>query len=74
MVKLSAYTAYNEYFNKKKALSIGLATSGSGIGTIAIPPLLRWLFDNFSFSGAILLYGEAIFSAQHQNWLTLIGC
>ena len=57
MVKLSAFTACYPYFNKKKALAIGLATSGSGVGTIAPPLLLRFLFDNYSFSGAIILYG-----------------
>ena len=58
MVKLAAYTAHIPYFDKKKALAMGLAGSGSGIGTIAIPPLLRFLFDNYSFSGAMLLYGK----------------
>ena len=58
MANLSVFTAYNGYFDKWKALSIGLTTAGSGIGTILIPLLLRMLFDNFSFSGAILLYGK----------------
>ena len=58
MTSLSVYTAYNGYFDKKKALSLGLTTGGSGVGVILIPIMLRMLFDNFSFSGAILLYGK----------------
>lgn len=57
MLTLSAFTAYGPYFDKKKALSVGISSSGSGIGTILIPVLLRALFDNYSFSGAMLIYG-----------------
>lgn len=58
MIVLTVFTAFVPYFNQKKALSLGVSTAGSGVGMMIIPILLRFLFDNFSFSGAMLLYGK----------------
>jgi len=52
-----AIMASSPYFVEKKALAVGLTTTGSGIGAFAIPPILRGLFDAFGFSGALLIYG-----------------
>ena len=60
MNSLSCMTAYQPYFTKRKALSLGITGAGSGVGTLVLSALLRVLFDNFSFSGAILLYGTFI--------------
>ena len=58
MVMLAVLTAFAPYFDKRKALSLALTASGSGLGMIIVPPILRQLFDNFSFSGALTLYGK----------------
>jgi MFS family permease len=60
MVTLSVFTAFAPYFKKRRALSLGLTASGSGFGMIIIPIILRKLFDNFTFSGAMLLYGKGL--------------
>jgi len=57
MVSLSAFTAFGPYFNKRKALAMGLAAAGSGFGTMIMPNMLRALFDNFGFTGALIVYG-----------------
>ncbi|XP_067942235.1 monocarboxylate transporter 12-B-like [Watersipora subatra] len=56
MSVIVALTSYCDYFDKKKALALGLTAAGSGIFSAILPNLLRVLFDNFTFSGAILLY------------------
>ena len=58
MISLTTFTAYGPYFDKQKALSLGITAAGSGVMTIIAPSVLRTLFDNFTFSGAILLYGK----------------
>ena len=58
MVMLSVLTAFGPYFDKRKAFSVGLTSGGSGIGMIVVPPMLRYLFDNYSFSGAVLIHGK----------------
>ena len=58
MVTLTAFTAYGPYFDKRMALSVGITASGSGIMSMIAPLILRSLFDTFSFSGTMLLYGK----------------
>lgn len=58
MINLSTYTASGPYFNKKKALAIGLSTAGAGAGLLVVPVVLRLFFNNFPFSGAMTLYGK----------------
>ncbi|XP_067951518.1 monocarboxylate transporter 12-like [Watersipora subatra] len=57
MIFLSALLVSNQYFDKKKALALGIIASGSGIAAIILPHIYRVLFDNYSFSGACLLLG-----------------
>ncbi|KAF6028868.1 SLC16A12 [Bugula neritina] len=65
-----AIMASSPYFVEKKALAVGLTTTGSGIGAFAIPPILRGLFDAFGFSGALLIYGG--FSVQFMCLAALL--
>ena len=58
MVTLTAFTAFGPYFDKRMALSLGITSAGSGILTIIVPYILRMFFDTYTFSGAVLLYGE----------------
>ena len=43
------------YFNKRRGLAVGLATSGVGFGTFFLPPLMEVLFDFYGFAGAFLV-------------------
>ena len=57
MISIVAFTACQKYFEKKKALALGLASTGAGLGSLILPAVLRLLFDNLPFSSAMLFYG-----------------
>lgn len=46
------------YFDKKRALATGLATCGSGIGTLVMAPFARFLLEQFGWEGAHFILGE----------------
>ena len=46
-----------QYFKKRRALANGLAVAGSSIGQFAIPPVMRFLIDKYTFRGALLILG-----------------
>lgn len=45
------------YFVKLRGLANGLCISGSALGSIFLPPLLRVLLDSFGYRGACLIMG-----------------
>jgi len=45
------------YFTKLRGLANGLCISGSALGSIFLPPLLRYLLDEFGYRGACLIMG-----------------
>lgn len=45
------------YFTKLRGLANGLCISGSALGSIFIPPLLRVLLDKYDYRGACLIMG-----------------
>ncbi|XP_067662790.1 monocarboxylate transporter 12-like [Haliotis asinina] len=51
-----------EYFPRKPGVPIGIATSGSGIGTFFLPPLTDFLFEQFHFFGAFLILSGIAFN------------
>ncbi|XP_067951220.1 monocarboxylate transporter 14-like [Watersipora subatra] len=57
MMYLTPLLVSGSYFRKRKALALGIIASGSGFGYAIISYLLRFLFDNYSFGGACMLYG-----------------
>ena len=57
---MSAVLVSDQYFKKKKAFAFGIVMSGSGVGSIIIPFVMRPLFDNYDLTGSMLLYGESI--------------
>lgn len=58
MMSLVSFTAYQNYFDKRKALALGITASGSGLGSLVVPILLRALFDFYPFQSAMLLFGK----------------
>lgn len=46
-----------EYFEKRKALAMSLATFGSGLGALAFPPLMWLFFEDYGYQGAFLIIG-----------------
>ncbi|CRK86960.1 CLUMA_CG000776, isoform A [Clunio marinus] len=45
------------YFTSKRGLANGLCISGSALGSILLPPLLRVLLDHYGYRGACLIMG-----------------
>ncbi len=45
------------YFDRLRPVAMGIATAGSGVGVFIVPPLLEYLFQNYSFFGAMLISG-----------------
>lgn len=45
------------YFVKLRGLANGLCISGSALGSIILPPLLRYLLETYGYRGAVLIMG-----------------
>lgn len=45
------------YFTKRRGLANGLCISGSALGSIILPPVLRFLLKNYDYRGACLIMG-----------------
>ena len=44
-----------EYFNNRRGLAVGLATSGVGLGSFTFPPIIEMMFNEYGFSGTFLI-------------------
>lgn len=44
---VSCYVVTSLYFNKRQSIATGIIASGSGIGVLAVAPILQVLLDNF---------------------------
>lgn len=45
------------YFLKYRGLANGIAISGSALGSIFLPPFLRYLLETYGYRGAVLIMG-----------------
>lgn len=45
------------YFVRLRGLANGLCISGSALGSIILPPVLRWLLETYGYRGSILIMG-----------------
>ena len=57
MIFTPNYIAIGEYFDKNKGKAMGVATLGSGIGAIIMPPLWTFMFNNYGYFGTMLIVG-----------------
>ena len=46
-----------DYFDKKRALAIGIANSGAGFGTIIMAPVIYFLDEKFGWSWTLMILG-----------------
>ena len=58
MVLLPPLIEITYYFEQKRAMAIGIAMSGSGIGVVAMAPLARFLNDELGWENAHYVYGR----------------
>ncbi|XP_033761248.1 monocarboxylate transporter 13-like [Pecten maximus] len=49
------------HFRKRRALANGLSVSGSGAGSFALPPIIRFLINYYGLGGCLLLLGAFMF-------------
>lgn len=59
-IYLPATTLACFYFDRKRALAMGIAVCGSGIGTFSVAPLVQYLLDAYGWRGAILILAGLI--------------
>ncbi|XP_038057518.1 monocarboxylate transporter 14-like isoform X2 [Patiria miniata] len=52
----------SEYFHQHFALAVGIATTGTGVGTVVLPIFFGYLIDRYGWRGALL-----VFSAVQAN-------
>ena len=45
------------YFDKKRGIATGIASSGSGIGVFILPPICEAIFNQYGFTGMFLILG-----------------
>ena len=48
------------WFNKRRGLAISISAAGAALGGLIMPPLLQYLFDLYSWSGALRLFGAGL--------------
>uniref|UniRef100_H2XV23 Major facilitator superfamily (MFS) profile domain-containing protein n=2 Tax=Ciona intestinalis TaxID=7719 RepID=H2XV23_CIOIN len=52
-----SFTVIPRYFVKRRMVALGLSQTGSGLGTLALAPLIQILVDFYGWRGALLLLG-----------------
>jgi MCP family monocarboxylic acid transporter-like MFS transporter 12 len=57
MCYIPAYLILSFYFDKRRALAIGIAVSGSGLGVFAMPPIMELLIGEYGWLNACLIFG-----------------
>lgn len=48
------------YFNKRRGIAVGLATSGVGLGCFVFPPLIELMFNSYGFSRTLIILTAVI--------------
>ncbi|RUS78430.1 hypothetical protein EGW08_013804 [Elysia chlorotica] len=51
------------YFDRRRSFATGISTSGVGVGTFLLVPLIQFLFDTYGFMGGFLVTGAICFHA-----------
>ncbi|KAJ8304559.1 hypothetical protein KUTeg_018142 [Tegillarca granosa] len=55
-----AITIIGLYFKDKSGFPVGLASSGSGFGTLIFPFIVEWAFKTYGFTGALIILGGTV--------------
>ncbi|XP_046344749.1 monocarboxylate transporter 13-like [Haliotis rufescens] len=52
---LAAISSVTYYFERRRNMATGMAVMGVGVGTIAFPPFIRILVEDFTWKGSMLI-------------------
>lgn len=55
---LPAVVSVSVYFEKKRALAIGIATCGTGLGTFTFGPVGKWLLSELDWKNTHYILGK----------------
>lgn len=59
------------WFHARRSLALGIASAGSGLTTIFMPPILTWLIGDFSLRTAFFCEGAFILAVTALVWCIL---
>lgn len=62
LIYLTATVSVGQYFDKRRALAMGITACGSGIGSIVMAPLTAFLLDRYDWRGTNLILAGIIFN------------
>lgn len=57
MVFAPAYIVVGQYFDRHKGKAMGISTLGTGLGSVALAPIIVYLLETYTLQGALLLFG-----------------
>uniref|UniRef100_A0A1I8GV19 MFS domain-containing protein n=1 Tax=Macrostomum lignano TaxID=282301 RepID=A0A1I8GV19_9PLAT len=63
LIYLPSMVCVNFYFEEYRALAMGLAVCGTGIGTMVMGPLTRALAEEFGWRNCLLILGGIVFNS-----------
>lgn len=55
------------YFVRLRGLANGICISGSAFGSIILPPILRYLLEEYGYRGAILIMGAIVYKNNNMK-------
>ncbi len=66
-----AVAAVQPWFDRNRGVASGIALSGTGLGTLLMPLLARWLIDSEGWRAALTIIGLAVagFGFVASNWI-----
>ena len=66
-----AVAAVQPWFNRNRGIASGIALSGTGLGTLLMPLLARWLIDSQGWRAAFTVIGLGVagFGFVASNWI-----
>jgi len=66
-----AVSAVQPWFDRNRGVASGIALSGTGLGTLLMPVLARWLIDGEGWRAALMIIGLGVggFGFVASNWI-----
>lgn len=55
---LQCMIAVSQYFEKKRAMAIGISVCGSGLGTLSLAPFSKYILELYGWKGAHFILGK----------------